>query len=270
MPEVPERIRLFVGVEISLAAVRELAAAAESLRRKARAAGLRVRWLAPEQYHVTLKFLGWSRPEAVGAIADALVEPIAEVGSFAITGRGQGAFPRADRARVLWAGVDDPAGGLARLAEIVETALEPAGFAREERDFHPHVTLGRIRQPADLGALLGAGSEKMFRESRVGSVTLFESVLKSSGSEYRVRARWGLREAAAAAKRQTESLQAGSRTPGSGRAGTPGAGVPAESGVDGPAGVPGHTHEDHDQDEMTVAGPGAGGGAGGYGDDDQD
>jgi 2'-5' RNA ligase len=290
MPEAPERIRLFLGVEISLAAVRELTAVAESLRRKARAAGLRVRWVAPENYHVTLKFLGWTRPEAVVAIADVLAEPIAAVGEFTATGRGLGAFPRADRARVLWAGLEDPAGGMARLAEIVETRLEDVGFAREQREFHAHVTLGRIRQPGDVQELLGGGSEKMFRESRVTAVTLFESVLKSSGSEYRAQARFGLREAALAAKRQTESLQAGSRVTGSGRTspGPAGATNPASSGgnagsarrastSDGLAGAPEWQTADQDQDDDDRTSPDAAGyGEAGHteygdaGDDDDD
>jgi 2'-5' RNA ligase len=207
MSEAREHIRLFLGVEISMAAVRELTTVAEALRRKARAGGPRVRWTAPEGYHVTLKFLGWCRPEAIAVIADALAEPLGEVRDFAITGRGLGAFPRPEHARVLWAGIDDPTGGLRKLADIVEAALEPIGFAREHREFHAHVTLGRIRQPEDVHALLDEGSEKMFRECRVGAVTLFESVLKSSGSEYLARARLGLGTAAAGAKRQTESLK---------------------------------------------------------------
>jgi RNA 2',3'-cyclic 3'-phosphodiesterase len=286
MAEAPERIRLFVGVEISLAAVRELGAVAESLRRKARAAGLRVRWVAPECYHVTLKFLGWTRPDAVVAITDVLAEPIAAVGELTITGRGQGAFPRADRARVLWAGIDDPAAGLTRLAEIVETRLETVGFAREPRDFHAHVTLGRIRQPGDAQELLGGGSEKMFRESRVTAVTLFESVLKSSGSEYHAQARFGLREAALAAKRQTESLQAGARTTGSGHTGAPRTSPASDGGKDattantsseGLAGAPGWQTTYHDDDDMTSRDAGYGGeiegiGASEYGDagDDDD
>jgi 2'-5' RNA ligase len=273
MAEAPDRIRLFLGVEISLAAVRELAVVAESLRRKARAAGLPVRWVAPEGYHVTLKFLGWTRPEAVGAIADVLAGPIAAVGEFSITGRGQGAFPRADRARVLWAGIDDPAAGLARLAEIVETTLEPVGFAREPRDFHAHVTLGRIRQSGDVQELLGGASEKMFRESRVTAVTLFESVLKSGGSEYHAQARFGLREAALAAKRQTDSLKAGSKTTGGGRTGSgpalPGANPASSDGKDGLAGAPGWqtSYQDHDQDETTSSDAAGYDRAAGYGGD---
>jgi 2'-5' RNA ligase len=272
----PDRIRLFVGVEISLPALRELTGAAEALRRKARAAGLRVRWVAPESYHVTLKFLGWTQPEAVVAIADVLAEPIAGVPDFSITGRGPGAFPRADHARVLWAGIDDPVAGLTRLAEIVETTLEPVGFAREARDFHAHVTLGRIRQPEDVQGLLAGVSEKMFRESRVGAVTLFESVLKSSGSEYRARARFGLREAAQAAKRQTDSLQAGSRTAsktaGTSHTGRVGAGGSVGTETGDPAGARGWQTIDQDDDDQTTSSSNGyqygGGGYGADGDDD--
>jgi 2'-5' RNA ligase len=221
MSEPEDRLRLFLGVEISMVAVRELMTTAEALRRKARAGGLRVRWVAPEMYHVTLKFLGWTRPEAVGAIADVLGDAIAAVDPFTVTGRGLGAFPRADRARVLWAGLDDPAGGLTRLAGIVETALEPIGFAREQRPFHAHVTLGRIREPEDVQTLLPGESERLFRESRITTVTLFESVLKSSGSEYQAQARFGLGAAFRGGKRQTEALQPEVNT-GSGAAARPG------------------------------------------------
>lgn len=268
----PDRIRLFLGVELALAALRELTVAAETLRRKARGAGLRVRWVAPESYHVTLKFLGWTRPEAVVAIADALAEPIAAVPEFAITGRGQGAFPHADHARVLWAGVDDPAAGLTRLSEIVESALEPVGFAREARGFHAHVTLGRIRQPEDVQAVLAEVSEKMFRESRVSAVTLFESVLKSTGSEYRARARFGLREAAQAAKRQTESLQAGSRTAsktaGTSHTGRAGAGGSAGTDAGEAAGARGWQTIDQDHDDETTSSSQYGSPYGDHGDDD--
>jgi 2'-5' RNA ligase len=255
MAEKHDRIRLFVGVEIALAAVRELGVVAEALRRKARAAGLQVRWVAPEHYHVTLAFLGWTRPEAVLAIADVLAEPIATVGEFNIAGRGLGAFPSADRARVLWAGVNDPGAGLSRLADIVATTLEPVGFARASRPFHAHVTLGRIREPADVQGLLGGVSEKMFREARVSAVTLFESVLKSTGSEYQPRARFGLREAVLAAKRHTESLQAVAKAAGTSRAGRVEAGGSAGTDVvevvEEAAGASGwHINQFHD-DEMT-------------------
>lgn len=246
MREPTDRIRLFLGVEISMAALRELTAAAEALRRKARAGGLRVRWVAPETYHVTLKFLGWSRPEAVAAISDVLAEPIAAVDGFTVTGRGLGAFPRTDRARVLWAGLDDPAGGLTRLAGIVEDALEPIGFAREKRPFHAHVTLGRIREPEDVQMLLQEGSERLFRESRISAVTLFESVLKSTGSEYHAQARFGLGAAFRGGKRHTEALQPEVNT-GTGVAGRP-ARAPSNASTT-PTSTAGWQHPDRDDEE---------------------
>ncbi len=252
MSEPEDPIRLFLGVEISMAAVRELMTAAEALRRKARTGGLRVRWVAPESYHVTLKFLGWTRPGAVGAIVDVLGDAIAAADGFTVTGRGLGAFPRADRARVLWAGLDDPAGGLTRLAGIVETELEPIGFAREARPFHAHVTLGRIREPEDVQTLLQGESEHLFRESHITAVTLFESVLKSSGSEYRAQARFGLGEAFRGGKRHTEALQAEVNT-GSGAAARP-ARAPSRSSTTSTS-TPGwqSPHRHHEDEAMPPA-----------------
>jgi 2'-5' RNA ligase len=254
MSEPEDRIRLFLGVEISMAAARELTAAAEALRRKARAGGLRVRWVAPEMYHVTLKFLGWTRPEAVGAIVDVLGDAIAAVDAFTVTGRGPGAFPRVDRARVLWAGLDDPTGGLTRLAGILETALEPIGFAREARPFHAHVTLGRIREPEDVQTLLQGESERLFRESRITAVTLFESVLKSGGSEYRAQARFGLGAAFRGGKRQTEALQPEVNT-GSGAAARS-AKAPSKPSAT-PTSTPGwqSPHRDDEDDEAMSSSP---------------
>lgn len=246
MSEPRDRVRLFLGVEISLQAVHDLTAVAEALRRRARAGGPRVRWVAPETYHVTLKFLGWTPPEAIAAIRDALAGPVAGQGSFDITGRGLGAFPRPDRARVLWAGVDDPSGGLPRLAGMVEDGLEHLGFAREQRPFHAHVTLGRVRDQEDVSELLETSSEQVFRKTSIAAVTLFESVLKSTGSEYRMRARFALGTAPRGLERQTDSLKPGSIT-GSGELAGPAAAAPAPAQ---------HTHEPHSEDHDPPAGAG--------------
>lgn len=248
MSERRERIRLFLGVEISLQAVRDLTAVAESLRRQARAGGPRVRWVAPETYHITLKFLGWTAPETITAIRDVLAEPVAGQGGFHILGRGLGAFPEPDRARVLWAGVDDPAGGLPGLVELVEDRLEHLGFSRERRPFHAHVTLGRIRDPGDVRELLETPSEQVFRKTSIDAVTLFESVLKSNGSEYRTRARFALGTASRGLERQTDSLKPGSNT-GSGELAGPvaTAQVPART-----------TPEPHSQEDDPPAAAGTG------------
>lgn len=175
--------RLFVGVRVSVATANELAACAETLARRAGDARVDVRWVAPENYHVTLKFLGWTRDETLAALHDALDGAVAGMARFAFRTARLGAFPALDRASVVWAGTEGR--GLGELAERVAAATEPLGFAREPRAFHPHVTLGRLREIRALREVVLPLSEQMFSDSRVDAISLFESETKSSGSVYR-------------------------------------------------------------------------------------
>lgn len=185
-------MRLFVGVKVSMASLGELTEVKESLARAADGAGLRVKWVAPATYHVTLKFLGWARPEVLAAVRDRVGESLAGRPVVRFRPRGLGAFPKAERARVVFAGIDQGAAELTELAERVEQATAALGFERERRPFHAHVTLGRLKEVADVSALLVPFAEQSFSETSVESVTLFESIMKSSGSEYVEQASWAL------------------------------------------------------------------------------
>jgi len=196
--------RLFVGIRPAMAAVAQLGEVAEALARRAATAGVPIRWLSPATYHVTVKFLGWARPEAVPAIVDA-IRAAATVRPFTFTTARLGAFPARDRASVVWAGVDCPP--IATLASALEDACAALGFARERRPFHGHVTLGRLRDPRPVSDVLLPFSEQVFSDTRVQSITLLESITKSNGSEYREVARIDLDGAISAEKRQTRPLE---------------------------------------------------------------
>lgn len=188
-------VRLFVGVPVSMATLRALDETGERLRRVAAEQKIRVRWVDPATYHVTLKFLGWTREEAVAAIRDRVRERLADVRAFSFTTGGLGAFPTTARGRVLWAGIERGGEQLASLAAAVEETLVPLGYEAEKRDFHPHVTLGRVKVPANVQALIDEGREVVFGDSLVDRVVLFQSVTSPSGAEYRVRAEWPLKAA---------------------------------------------------------------------------
>ena len=176
--------RLFVGARVAIATANELAGCAETLARRARDAGIDIRWVAPVNYHVTLKFLGWTRDATIAAVRDALEK--AATGTPRITFRTSrlGAFPSLDKANVLWAGVaDNP--DLARLAAAIETACSGIGFAADKRAFHAHVTLGRVRETRPIREVVLPMAEQMFGDTRIDAITLFESETKSSGSVYR-------------------------------------------------------------------------------------
>jgi RNA 2',3'-cyclic 3'-phosphodiesterase len=216
--------RLFVGVRVSVQTANALASAAESLARRTRDAGIDVKWVAPVNYHVTLKFLGWTRVDAIGAIRDALEAAL--VGSEPLVFRTArlGAFPSLDKASVLWAGVEPAAGRagagregvLDELQRKVEQAMGAIGYPPEARAFHAHVTLGRLRETRPVKDVVLPLSEQMFSDSRVDGVTLFESETKSSGSVYKQLHRIGFNHAeitpGSGVERQTGAVELGDDT----------------------------------------------------------
>ena len=192
--------RLFVGIRVSVACANALAACAETLARRAKDARVDLAWVAPTNYHVTLKFLGWTRDDATGAVRDALAQAADGVAPFKFRVARLGAFPSLERASVLWAGVEEP-DGLAAIAERVERAMAGLGYAAETRAYHPHVTLARVREARPLRELVLPMAEQIFHETRVDAVTLFESETRASGALYREVARLPLVPARAAAPR---------------------------------------------------------------------
>jgi 2'-5' RNA ligase len=203
--------RLFVGARVSVQTANAIAACAEMLQRRARDARVDLKWVAPASYHVTLRFLGWTRDEAVPAVRDALERACAGVEPFRVRAARLGAFPSLDKASVVWAGVEDAA-ALAALAARIETAMVAVGYRAEHRAFHAHVTIARLRETRSVRELVLPLAEQMFSDSRIDGVTLFESETKSSGPVYKELHRIGFKPAPDEPKRQTGALELGDET----------------------------------------------------------
>ncbi len=140
--------------------------------------------MEPDKIHLTVKFLGDIEASRVDAIANALEGALKLFPRFTISAKGLGVFPALRRPRVLWVGLEG--GQLVKLAAKVEAALEPLGFAREERGFQPHLTIGRWRQFNGVSKKLAEELERWktseFGASQVEALTLFQSVLKPEGA----------------------------------------------------------------------------------------
>lgn len=175
-------IRLFFGVAIDP----EVASGVADLQARLKSRLPDVRWVAKENFHFTLKFLGPVAEGRVAAIRSAVTKAVAGYPAFAVLARGLGVFPDIRRPRVVWVGLHSAE--LEPLAETVEEALEPLGFGREARPFRPHLTIGRWSSPAPATAALNEAlarwREEVFGESRVEEVVLFQSVLKPTGAVY--------------------------------------------------------------------------------------
>jgi 2'-5' RNA ligase len=204
--------RLFVGARISVGAANTLAGCAETLARRARDAGVELRWVAPTNYHVTLAFLGWAGVDAIGPVCDALQAAIAGEPRVTFRTSRLGAFASLDKATVLWAGIEDGA-VLTRLANSIGEAMAALGFPREARAFHPHVTVARLREPRAIRDVVLPMAEQMFGDTRIDAVTLFESETKSSGSVYLELEKIAFQRPVGGPekreKRQTEALERG-------------------------------------------------------------
>jgi 2'-5' RNA ligase len=179
-----EKKRLFLAANLGVATTRRIAEAAAKMRAAAERKGLRVGWVPPANLHVTLKFLGWSPGDIVEAVRDRVHAAVAGRSAFEVGARGVGGFPTDTSARVLWVGVADPSGALAEIARALEAAMAELGFAREDRAFHAHVTLGRVKEGRGTDDVLAPWRKSDFGTSVVREIVLYESHMKSSGSEY--------------------------------------------------------------------------------------
>jgi 2'-5' RNA ligase len=158
---------------------------------------LPVKWVRPENIHLSLKFLGEVEDAREPELRTALKRAAggstgAEARPLTIQITGFGVFPDYYRPHVLWAGVT-PEPGLELLQHGVEQAFAPLGFPAEARAFRPHVTLARAARDAKPRAF--AGLEELldgvdFNETvTVANVDLMQSTLRPEGSVYQVRYR---------------------------------------------------------------------------------
>ncbi len=179
-------MRLFVAINFPAELRQRLWRAAAPLRQ----AGFPVRWVEPEELHLTLKFLGEVAPAREGELIAGLQAAVRGVKPFTLPVGGFGVFPSSSRPRVLWAGCE-PLPALEWLQHRVEQEMEQLGFPLEGRAFHPHLTLGRVRRdarPADFRHLEDRLQALAFaEEALVQSVDLMQSRLSPSGAHYTMR-----------------------------------------------------------------------------------
>ena len=162
------------------------------MRPSAKASNLEVAWVPPENYHLTLKYLGWCRLAVLELLKDELSTLLAKDSSFEIRMRGVGAFPAEKKARVFWVGLERGERELAALAKKIDEAMAEFGFEPEKRAFVPHVTLGRFRKVGDATNLVLPFSDQNVRGGRVERITLYESFQGPKGTHYHRHAHWPL------------------------------------------------------------------------------
>lgn len=181
-------LRTFIAIELDRDLKAELVLLQDRLREQV--APRSVRWVQPDGIHLTLKFLGDTPAETVGAIEAALTRATAAYQPFAFSVGGLGCFPNARRPRVVWVGLQEPTGVLARLRHDIEAHIAPLGFPTEGRPFHAHLTLGRVQRRAsksevrEIGEAVASSAVGTVGEMAVSSVSFIKSDLRPSGAVY--------------------------------------------------------------------------------------
>jgi 2'-5' RNA ligase len=172
-------LRLFVAVDVP-EQVRDRVQEAIALWRERLP---RARWVPKQNQHVTLKFLGSTWPRLVGWVTETVEAVARQSEPFETRVTGLGAFPSARRARVLWAGLDDPGGRMVALAADLEGALAKE-FDPEKRAFTPHLTVARFDPPVPFDDEEVAAADVASEPFAVDQLVLFRSHLRRPAPIY--------------------------------------------------------------------------------------
>jgi RNA 2',3'-cyclic 3'-phosphodiesterase len=181
-----EQLRVFCAIDLP-----------EDVREKMLAHGMRLRkavpdahasWSRPDNIHLTLKFLGEIPQSRVESLSTAASNAARDLESFPVRVHGSGVFPTRGAPRVLWIGVVDLKGKLGELYRRLDDECAKAGFKKETRPFHPHLTLARLRKPQHARTLASVHRDIQFEpaEVNVAELLVIRSELGAEGSKYTV------------------------------------------------------------------------------------
>lgn len=184
-----ERMRAFVALPVSAPVKERLRGAQAELQRALPGGALR--YTQPDQFHLTLVFLGNITTWQATAVEELLARIAPASAPFDLVTAGLGIFPSARRPSVIWLGLSGDLDALHELQGRIQAGLSKLDLAEPHGDFHPHLTLARIKGvPAGVRTTL---AELLARESRsartswtAGSVQLVQSHLEPQGARYRV------------------------------------------------------------------------------------
>jgi len=192
-----DRIRAFIALDIP----REVRNALQRLQEALRTAGVRARWVRPENVHLTVRFLGDVPAGAVSAITAALAGAAGGLTAPELLLGNLGVFPNLRRARVIWAGLGGEVETLKKVKQRVDAGLQAAdsrSFPVDGRPFRAHLTLGRFRGRVD-GERLHAAMKKSAHFEPIpftaDVLVLYRSELKPRGAVYTPLGRWELERA---------------------------------------------------------------------------
>ena len=184
----PAFMRVFIGINIPKKQRTRVHRAVRDLRE----GDLPVRWIAPDNFHITLKFLGEVRRERIPVIEEALERVAAGTRSFTTTLAGFGGFPTVRNPDVIWIGAR-ASSEFRCMKQELEWVLGDVGFGAETRAFHPHITLGRAHEARGAGVFRGLDTVladmDLEVEVKVHTIDLMRSHISKGDARYSVLSR---------------------------------------------------------------------------------
>jgi 2'-5' RNA ligase len=178
-----EMYRTFIAIELPESVEIQLGSLIADLQ----APGDGVRWVRPENIHLTLKFLGDVPSDKIPLVAEGVEEAASPAQPFVLVLSDLGTFPNLRRPRVIWVGVHEGHDETVELQKRIEDALESRGFPREGRRFSPHITIGRVKKPPHPQSGLAERIERgsfVSDSMAVSSIAVMRSVLRPEGPIY--------------------------------------------------------------------------------------
>jgi 2'-5' RNA ligase len=187
-----ESWRVFCAIDLSVGVRASLIGQIKRLREAVPYA--QASWSRAENTHLTLKFLGEIQTSKLSRLSNAVSRAVAGAASFQVKVEETGVFPKPTAPRVLWIGVKDESGKLAKLQSRLEEECSREGFATEDRPFHPHLTIARLRKPEGARALAAAHTNTHFDPValQISECLVIRSEPGSAGSKYTVISRHSL------------------------------------------------------------------------------
>ena len=148
-----------------------------------------IKWISRQSMHITLKFLGEVSESQISDVKKVLDKAVSKHPPILLQFRGAGTFPHNSKnPRVLWIGLDKNE-TLETLHQNIEEGMAGLGFPKENRRFHPHLTLGRVKKKGQLLTVLSRFQpyhHEHFGDLIVKKVIYYKSTLKPTGAEYTV------------------------------------------------------------------------------------
>ncbi|MDP6397072.1 MAG: RNA 2',3'-cyclic phosphodiesterase [Candidatus Marinimicrobia bacterium] len=182
MPE--KLIRTFIAIDTP----ETVTQVALSLQSSVKVNPKAVKWVRKENIHITLRYIGPTAPGEVDKINRLLNEIVGQNSDLSLNVSSTGCFPKKERPRILWLGVDGDVAKLKLLVEMINSEMDQLGYPKEEHNYSPHITIGRIRYPQkvtpDVTDFLSTQYEPI--SWNIPKIILYQSELLPSGAIYSI------------------------------------------------------------------------------------